>query len=150
MICSQTHWVNQGLKWVYLAFLALQFVLALGNRPKGERMAYTVTLWSVFFGLKIIIKKILTNNKLSVYAVLSLYLIVCAFWLTGNALKVSSRGWKVFVMSNTLVEHSGRIGWCCYNRRNHQKDLGTAYRSTYSRFDFGVWYLLHRIIPLRK
>lgn len=62
-----TYWVNQGLKWVYLAFLALQFVLALGNRPKGERMAYTVTL--------------------CVYAVLSLYLIVCAFWLTANSLK---------------------------------------------------------------
>ena len=62
MICSQTHWVNQGLKWVYLAFLALQFVLALGNRPKGERMAYTVTLWYVFFGLKIIIKKIIDNK----------------------------------------------------------------------------------------
>ncbi|KAL5508261.1 CHS1_1 [Sanghuangporus vaninii] len=60
-----THWVNQAAKWVYLAFLALQFVLALGNRPKGERMAYTITLW--------------------VYAILSLYLIVCAFWLTINA-----------------------------------------------------------------
>lgn len=24
-----------------------QFVLALGNRPKGERTAYAVTLWSV-------------------------------------------------------------------------------------------------------
>ncbi|TFK55464.1 glycosyltransferase family 2 protein [Heliocybe sulcata] len=61
-----THWVNQALKWVYLIFLALQFVLALGNRPKGERMAYTLTL--------------------CVYAVLSLYLIVCSFWLTGLAL----------------------------------------------------------------
>ncbi|EEB96911.1 hypothetical protein MPER_03866, partial [Moniliophthora perniciosa FA553] len=39
-----THWVNFGFKWIYLAFLALQFVLALGNRPKGERAAYTVTL----------------------------------------------------------------------------------------------------------
>ncbi|EPQ59000.1 chitin synthase [Gloeophyllum trabeum ATCC 11539] len=61
-----THWVNQVAKWLYLSFLALQFVLALGNRPKGERMAYTVTLW--------------------VYAILSLYLIVCSFWLTGVAL----------------------------------------------------------------
>lgn len=41
----QTHWVNLALKWIYLAFLALQFILALGNRPKGERMAYTITLW---------------------------------------------------------------------------------------------------------
>ncbi|PFH46163.1 glycosyltransferase family 2 protein [Amanita thiersii Skay4041] len=60
-----THWVNLALKWVYLSFLALQFVLALGNRPKGERAAYTITLW--------------------VYAILALYLLVCSFWLTIQA-----------------------------------------------------------------
>ncbi|OSX60115.1 glycosyltransferase family 2 protein [Postia placenta MAD-698-R-SB12] len=60
-----THWVNEACKWIYLAFLCLQFVLALGNRPKGERMAYTVTLW--------------------VYAVLALYLLVCSFALTIKA-----------------------------------------------------------------
>ncbi|KAF9075874.1 glycosyltransferase family 2 protein [Rhodocollybia butyracea] len=60
-----THWVNQGFKWVYLAFLALQFILALGNRPKGERMAYTITLW--------------------VYAFLAVYLLICSFWLTIRA-----------------------------------------------------------------
>ncbi|KIL70098.1 glycosyltransferase family 2 protein [Amanita muscaria Koide BX008] len=60
-----THWINLSLKWIYLAFLALQFVLALGNRPKGERMAYTITLW--------------------VYAVLSVYLIVCSFVMTIKA-----------------------------------------------------------------
>jgi len=27
--------VNSFLKYIYLAFLLLQFVLALGNRPKG-------------------------------------------------------------------------------------------------------------------
>ncbi|KAF8915913.1 putative chitin synthase [Mucidula mucida] len=39
-----THWVNLAFKWIYLAFLALQFILALGNRPKGERAAYSITL----------------------------------------------------------------------------------------------------------
>lgn len=53
------------MKWLYLAFLALQFILALGNRPKGERAAYTITLW--------------------VYAFLAVYLIVCSFALTGKA-----------------------------------------------------------------
>ncbi|KAF9247266.1 glycosyltransferase family 2 protein [Melanogaster broomeanus] len=57
-----THWVNLAFKWIYLAFLALQFVLALGNRPKGERGAYVLTLW--------------------VYAFLAVYLLVCSFWLT--------------------------------------------------------------------
>ncbi|KAF7301627.1 Chitin synthase [Mycena indigotica] len=60
-----THWVNNGFKWLYLSFLALQFVLALGNRPKGERMAYVITLY--------------------VYALLAMYLLVCSFWLTGKA-----------------------------------------------------------------
>ncbi|KAJ6484988.1 glycosyltransferase family 2 protein [Mycena vitilis] len=62
---SITHWVNNGFKWIYLSFLALQFVLALGNRPKGERAAYSITLW--------------------VYAFLAVYLLVCSFWLTGKA-----------------------------------------------------------------
>jgi chitin synthase len=44
---SQTHWVNLAFKWIYLAFLALQFILALGNRPKGERLAYSITLWYI-------------------------------------------------------------------------------------------------------
>lgn len=57
-----THWVNLALKWIYLSFLGLQFILALGNRPKGERLPYTATLW--------------------VYAVLAVYLLVCSFWLT--------------------------------------------------------------------
>ncbi|KAG1874478.1 glycosyltransferase family 2 protein [Suillus subalutaceus] len=60
-----TYWVNSAFKWIYLAFLGLQFVLALGNRPKGERTAYAITLW--------------------VYAFLAVYLLVCSFWLTGKA-----------------------------------------------------------------
>ncbi|TFL06041.1 glycosyltransferase family 2 protein [Pterulicium gracile] len=60
-----THWVNSAFRWIYLAALALQFVLALGNRPKGERAAYAITLW--------------------VFAFMALYLLVCSFWLTGKA-----------------------------------------------------------------
>ncbi|RDX53649.1 chitin synthase [Lentinus brumalis] len=64
---TATHWVNLVLKWIYLAFLALQFVLALGNRPKGERATYNITLW--------------------VYGVLAVYLLICSFWLTVVAFK---------------------------------------------------------------
>lgn len=60
-----THWVNFVFKGIYLGFLGLQFILALGNRPKGERAAYAITLW--------------------VYAFISLYLLVCSFWLAGTA-----------------------------------------------------------------
>ena len=38
-----THWVNLSFKWLYLGSLAIQFVLALGNRPKGERGLYMTT-----------------------------------------------------------------------------------------------------------
>lgn len=43
----QTYWINSAFQWIYLAFLALQFVLALGNRPKGEKIAYALTFWCV-------------------------------------------------------------------------------------------------------
>ncbi|KAL0576501.1 Chitin synthase, class 7 [Marasmius crinis-equi] len=61
-----THWVNAAFKWIYITFLVLQFVLALGNRPKGEKSAYVLTFW--------------------VYAFLALYLLICAFWLTFQTL----------------------------------------------------------------
>ncbi|PPQ72193.1 hypothetical protein CVT26_006924 [Gymnopilus dilepis] len=57
-----THWVNLSFKWLYLSFLGLQFILALGNRPKGERIPYAITFW--------------------VYAFLGAYLITCSIWLT--------------------------------------------------------------------
>ncbi|CAE6428461.1 unnamed protein product [Rhizoctonia solani] len=63
-----TFYINQAFEWIYLAFLALQFVLALGNRPKGERLTYFITL--------------------CVFAFLGAYLIVCSIWLTVLAFKV--------------------------------------------------------------
>ncbi|CAO1630332.1 unnamed protein product [Parajaminaea phylloscopi] len=56
------HWVNLALKWIYVFFLVLQFVLALGNRPKGEKTTYIVSF--VVFGI------------------LGMYLIVTSLWLT--------------------------------------------------------------------
>lgn len=44
---AQTHWVNMVLMWIYMAFLMLQFVLALGNRPKGEKGLYILTMMCV-------------------------------------------------------------------------------------------------------
>lgn len=41
--------VNTILKYLYLAFLLTQFVLALGNRPKGSKITYIVSF--VVFGL---------------------------------------------------------------------------------------------------
>ena len=44
-----THWVNLALRWVYAATLAMQFILALGNRPKGEVYSYVASF--VIFGV---------------------------------------------------------------------------------------------------
>lgn len=56
--------------------------MALGNRPKGERGAYVLTLWYVS-----IITPSGCDLKLEtrVYAFISLYLLVCSFWLAGTA-----------------------------------------------------------------
>ncbi|KAF5346535.1 hypothetical protein D9756_010015 [Leucocoprinus leucothites] len=59
------HWINATLKWIYICATALQFILALGNRPKSEKFAYTVTMW--------------------IYAVLAVYLLVCSLWLTSSS-----------------------------------------------------------------
>lgn len=65
-----THWGNLVVKWFYLGFLTLQFVLALGNRPKGEVALYVATF--------------------CVYAVLSAYLIFCSIYLTVKAFSAIS------------------------------------------------------------
>ncbi|KAK5069400.1 Chitin synthase, class 3 [Lithohypha guttulata] len=41
--------VNTILQYNYLAFLLLQFILALGNRPKGSRIAYMLSF--IVFGI---------------------------------------------------------------------------------------------------
>ncbi|KAH6869015.1 chitin synthase [Coprinopsis sp. MPI-PUGE-AT-0042] len=61
------HWFHAGLKYVYLGFLMMQFILALGNRPKSERIAYKVSF--------------------VVFSALSLYLIFSSLWLTASSFK---------------------------------------------------------------
>ncbi|KAK3679057.1 Chitin synthase, class 3 [Recurvomyces mirabilis] len=57
---------NTVLKYLYLAFLLLQFILALGNRPKGSKWSYIISF--ALFGL------------IQIYVIiLSLYLVVRAF-----------------------------------------------------------------------
>ncbi|KAK8185703.1 chitin synthase-domain-containing protein [Phyllosticta citribraziliensis] len=57
---------NTVLKYGYLAFLLLQFILALGNRPKGSRYSYVVSFF-VFGFIQLYI------------VVISMYLVVQAF-----------------------------------------------------------------------
>ncbi|KAJ6162602.1 hypothetical protein N7497_002581 [Penicillium chrysogenum] len=57
--------VNNFLKYGYIFFLMLQFILALGNRPKGSRLAYTLSF--IYF------------------SILQSYIIVLSFYLVKNA-----------------------------------------------------------------
>lgn len=69
-VCSSVllhyRYLNLGLKILYLALLALQVILGLGNRPKAERFAYAASIW--LFGF------------------LALYLVINTLYLTAMAL----------------------------------------------------------------
>ncbi len=58
--------VNTVLKYLYLAFLLLQFILALGNRPKGSKYTYMTS-----FGLFALIQMYII--------ILSIFLLIQAF-----------------------------------------------------------------------
>ncbi|KAK4168929.1 glycosyltransferase [Cladorrhinum sp. PSN259] len=63
---SATPIINAVLKYLYLAFVILQFILALGNRPKGSKWTYITSY--ILFGM------------IQAYIiVLSVYLVVQAF-----------------------------------------------------------------------
>ncbi|KAL8721953.1 MAG: hypothetical protein Q9225_001467 [Loekoesia sp. 1 TL-2023] len=57
--------VNTVLKYIYLAFVLLQFILALGNRPKGSKWSYVISFW--------------------VFAIIQAYLIVLSMYLVVRA-----------------------------------------------------------------
>ena len=57
---------NAVLQYLYLGFVLLQFILALGNRPKGSKWTY-VTSFCVFAGIQLYL------------IILSIYLVVKAF-----------------------------------------------------------------------
>jgi hypothetical protein len=82
---SQTHFVNLGVRGIYASALALQFILALGNRPKGERIPYIITFWcaSNDFWLETFL-----NTGRRLFGVLAVYLLVCSLWLTIAAFAV--------------------------------------------------------------
>lgn len=70
--------LNTVVKYVYLAFLLLQFILALGNRPKGSRWSYIVSF--------------------SVYALIQFYIICDSFYLVVHAF---SKGAPIEVSDGT-------------------------------------------------
>lgn len=56
--------VNWLFKVIYLIFLALQVILALGNRPKAEKLTYTISfLVFAFFSLYLIFMTVILTIK---------------------------------------------------------------------------------------
>ena len=76
--------VNTVIEYVYLALLMLQFILALGNRPKGSRFAYMAS-FSIF---ALIQAYIIT---------LSMYLVVRAFTSKNETDIVTDQGARIFL-----------------------------------------------------
>jgi chitin synthase len=58
--------VNAMLKYIYLGVVVLQFILALGNRPKGSRWTYIISF--------------------TIFGVIQAYLVVLSFYLLARAL----------------------------------------------------------------
>lgn len=78
--------LNTIIQYIYLAFLLLQFILALGNRPKGSKWTYILSF--VVFGL------------IQFYIIiLSMYLVVRAFTVTGSTDIDTSHGTAKFVQT---------------------------------------------------
>jgi len=69
---SGTPIVNTVLKYIYLGFLLLQFILALGNRPKGSKHTYLISM--------------------CVYAIIQLYVVALSLYLVYSAL-TNQAGW---------------------------------------------------------
>ncbi|KAI0017126.1 glycosyltransferase family 2 protein [Xylariomycetidae sp. FL0641] len=59
--------INHALQYIYEIFIVAQFVLALGNRPKGSRTSYVVSF--------------------AVFSIIQAYIIVLSFYLVYRALR---------------------------------------------------------------
>jgi chitin synthase len=89
--------VNTVLKYLYLAFLLVQFILALGNRPKGSRLTYIISF--MVFGI------------IQAYIiVLSMYLVVRAFTSTSSSESIKTDSVTDFFKSFFGSSSSGGAG----------------------------------------
>ncbi|KAI9813272.1 MAG: Chitin synthase, class 2 [Pycnora praestabilis] len=88
--------VNTVLKYLYLAFVLLQFILALGNRPKGSRYSY-ITSFCVFAVIQLYL------------IILSMYLVVRAFTGGKTTPFVEGKGADAFLSSFFSNTSSGII-----------------------------------------
>ncbi|KAI5805826.1 chitin synthase-domain-containing protein [Geopyxis carbonaria] len=75
---------NTIMKYLYIAALLLNFILALGNRPKGSKYSYV--------------------GSIIVFAIVQVYVIILSGYLVYSAL-TSSNGWKDMESAKTPGEY---------------------------------------------
>lgn len=75
--------LNDMLQYVYLAFVLLQFILALGNKPKASKHTYILT----FF----------------VFGIIQFYVLILAFYLCYSAFSKKS-AWDELSGANNAAE----------------------------------------------
>ncbi|KAI5851609.1 chitin synthase III [Morchella snyderi] len=78
---------NSMMKYLYLCFVILQFILALGNRPKGSKQTYIVSF--------------------CVFSVLQCYILILSFYLVARAFS-GSAGWSD-LESTSVSEFIGKF-----------------------------------------
>ncbi|KAJ5094863.1 hypothetical protein N7456_010724 [Penicillium angulare] len=110
--------VNNFLLHFYAAFLGLQFILSLGNRPKGSRLLYTLTLM--------------------VFSVIQTYIVVLVVYLMAN--HTNSATSQLILDEETIsTAHWGNLG---------TNIAWTALICTYgahllaSIFHFRIWHMV--------
>ncbi|CAI4212062.1 unnamed protein product [Parascedosporium putredinis] len=62
--------INVIIRWFYIIFILIQFILALGNRPKGSQYTYVASF--------------------AVFGIIQLYIIILSFYLVYRALSSSA------------------------------------------------------------
>ena len=88
---SATPFVNAVIQYIYLAFVILQFILALGNRPKGSKWTY-ITSFVVF-------------------SIIQAYILVLSGYLVAQAFKVPlAQQIKLDTAQNALSSLFGGTG----------------------------------------
>lgn len=83
------------VKYIYIAFVVLQFILALGNRPKGSKWLY-ITSFIVFALIQYVSPSDRIDNRL--------YTLVSSFFLVGLAFSKGS-----FPDANGVLDYIGQF-----------------------------------------
>jgi hypothetical protein len=90
-----------------------------------------------------------TDTVVRVYGLLAVYLLVCSFWLTIKAFRVSLSGCSAYSYVDFDLGYSEATSRK-KSSPTHPRILDTSCWFSDSCNDFDLRYLLHRVLPLRE